>query len=73
MIRRDYFLRMVQEMAQVLARAVLLKHRHEYDQALKDQTTRCEACARTAPHQEMNRRWSIGSNFVAGTKARRRG
>jgi hypothetical protein len=36
MIRRDYFLRMVQEMAQVLARAVLLKHRHEYDQALKE-------------------------------------
>jgi tetratricopeptide (TPR) repeat protein len=36
MIRRDYFLRMVQEMAQVLARAVLLKHRQEYDQALKE-------------------------------------
>jgi hypothetical protein len=36
MIRRDYVLRMVQEMAQVLARVVLLKHRHEYDQALKE-------------------------------------
>jgi tetratricopeptide (TPR) repeat protein len=36
MIRRDYFLRMVQEMAQVLARAVLLRHRKEYDQALKE-------------------------------------
>ena len=36
MIRRDYILRMVQEMAQVLARVISLKHRQEYAQALRE-------------------------------------
>ena len=36
MIRRDYILRMVAEMAQVLARVVSLKNRQEYEQALKE-------------------------------------
>lgn len=36
MIRRDYILRMVAEMAQVLARVVSLKSRQEYEQALKE-------------------------------------
>ena len=39
MIRRDYFMRMVQEMAQVLARVISLKHRQEYDQAMKEIST----------------------------------
>src|SRR5882672_4637671 len=36
MIRRDYILRMVAEMAQVLARVISLKSRQEYEQALKE-------------------------------------
>lgn len=36
MIRRDYILRMVQEMVQMLARVVFLKNRREYDQALSE-------------------------------------
>jgi hypothetical protein len=36
MIRRDYILRMVAEMAQVLARVTSLKSRQEYEQALKE-------------------------------------
>jgi len=36
MIRRDYMLRMVAEMAQVLTRVISLKGRQEYDQALKE-------------------------------------
>jgi len=36
MIRRDYILRNVAEMAQVLARVVSLKSRQEYEQALKE-------------------------------------
>jgi hypothetical protein len=36
MIRQDYFLRLVQQMAQVLARVVFLKHRKEYEQALRE-------------------------------------
>jgi len=36
MIRRDYFMRMVQEMAQVLARVISLKHRQEYDRAMAE-------------------------------------
>jgi len=36
MIRRDYFLRMVAEMVQMLLRVVSLKHRREYDQALRE-------------------------------------
>ena len=34
MIRRDYLMRLAQEMAQVLIRVVSLKHRKDYDQAL---------------------------------------
>jgi hypothetical protein len=36
MVRRDYILRMVAEMAQVLARVVSLKSRREYEQALHE-------------------------------------
>lgn len=36
MIRRDYILRMVAEMAQVLARVISLKNRQEYEQALRE-------------------------------------
>jgi Family of unknown function (DUF6483) len=36
MIRRDHILRMVAEMAQVLARVISLKSRQEYEQALKE-------------------------------------
>lgn len=36
MIRRDYILRMVAEMAQVLARVISLKSRQEYEQALRE-------------------------------------
>src|SRR5262245_55184493 len=36
MIRRDYILRLVAEMAQILMRAVSLKHRQEYEQALRE-------------------------------------
>src|SRR5687767_4080404 len=36
MIRRDYFLRLVAEMAQVLARVLSLKGRKEYDEALRE-------------------------------------
>lgn len=36
MIRRDYLMRLAQEMAQVLVRVVSLKHRKEYDQALRE-------------------------------------
>ena len=36
MIRRDYILRVVAEMAQVLARVISLKSRQEYEQALKE-------------------------------------
>jgi hypothetical protein len=36
MIRRDYILRMVAEMAQVLARVISLTSRQEYEQALKE-------------------------------------
>jgi tetratricopeptide (TPR) repeat protein len=36
MIRRDYILRMVAEMAQVLARVITLKGRQEYEQALRE-------------------------------------
>src|SRR5882762_595081 len=36
MIRRDYIMRLVAEMVQVLARVLSLKHRHEYDQALRE-------------------------------------
>src|SRR5262249_16584585 len=36
MIRRDYIMRMVQDMVQALVRAVLLKSRREYDQALAE-------------------------------------
>jgi Family of unknown function (DUF6483) len=36
MIRRDYILRMVQEMVQLLARVVFLKSRREYEQALHE-------------------------------------
>jgi hypothetical protein len=36
MIRRDYILRMVQEMVQMLARVMFLKSRREYDQALSE-------------------------------------
>ena len=36
MIRRDYLLRMVAEMAQVLARVITLRSRQEYEQALKE-------------------------------------
>jgi len=39
MIRRDYILRMVAEMAQVLARVISLKSRQEYEQALKEINT----------------------------------
>lgn len=36
MIRRDYFLRLVAEMVQVLARVLSLKGRKEYDEALRE-------------------------------------
>ncbi len=36
MIRRDYILRMVAELAQVLARVISLKSRQEYEQALRE-------------------------------------
>ena len=36
MIRRDYIMRIVQEMAQVLARVITLKDRQEYDQAMRE-------------------------------------
>lgn len=36
MIRRDYIMRIVQEMAQVLARVIALKNRQEYDQAMRE-------------------------------------
>ena len=36
MIRRDYILRLVQEMVQLLARVVFLKSRHEYEEALRE-------------------------------------
>jgi len=36
MIRRDYILRMVAEMAQVLARVISLRGQQEYDQALRE-------------------------------------
>lgn len=36
MIRRDYILRLVQEMVQLLARVVFLKSRREYEQALSE-------------------------------------
>ena len=36
MIRRDYIMRIVQEMAQVLARVIALKDRQEYDQAMRE-------------------------------------
>jgi hypothetical protein len=36
MIRRDYILRMVQEMVQLLARVVFLKSRREYEEALRE-------------------------------------
>ena len=36
MIRRDYIMRIVQEMAQVLARVIALKSRQEYDQAMRE-------------------------------------
>jgi len=36
MIRRDYILRMVAEMVQVLARVISLKSRQEYEQALQE-------------------------------------
>jgi hypothetical protein len=36
MIRRDYILRLVAEMVQILLRVVSLKHRREYDQALRE-------------------------------------
>jgi len=39
MIRRDYILRMVAELAQVLARVISLKNRQEYEQALKEINT----------------------------------
>jgi tetratricopeptide (TPR) repeat protein len=39
MIRRDYILRTVAEMAQVLARVISLKNRQEYDRALKEINT----------------------------------
>ena len=36
MIRRDYFLRVVQEMTQTLARVLFLKQREEYSQAMQE-------------------------------------
>lgn len=36
MIRRDYLLRLVTEMTQMLLRVVSLRHRREYDQALRE-------------------------------------
>jgi tetratricopeptide (TPR) repeat protein len=36
MIRRDYIMRMVQEMVQLLSRVLFLKSREEYDQALRE-------------------------------------
>src|SRR5262245_36125902 len=36
MIRRDYILRLVAEMVQVLSRALSFKHRQEYEQALRE-------------------------------------
>ena len=39
MIRRDYFMRLVAEMAQVLARVLSLKGRKEYDEALREVDT----------------------------------
>ncbi|HXI51910.1 MAG TPA: DUF6483 family protein [Candidatus Saccharimonadales bacterium] len=36
MIRRDYIMRMVQEMVQLLSRVLFLKSRQEYDQALRE-------------------------------------
>ena len=36
MIRRDYFLRAVQEMTQALVRVLFLKQREEYTQAMQE-------------------------------------
>ena len=36
MIRRDYILRMVEELAQMLGRVVSLKDRQEYEQAMRE-------------------------------------